>query len=816
MNKDFLLITSGRIVQGLIGMVSVRVLTSILSPAEVGNYFLILSIVGFCVLTLISPFGMYVNRKLHKWDQDGNLIRRLSSGSLYLAGVSIFSIFMVFALNRWFGVGNTISLPGFMCVVSAYAFFSTGNQTVIPTLNMLGNRKEFVFYTVATLLLGLLCSAVLSIAVSRTALAWISGQTVGMGVVGVAGLIALRRRALPGPGGPVLPPRISAAELRPVLSFAWPLAITYAFMWAQNMSHRVIIERTIGPEFLGLIGVGLGIAAGMSAAIESVAQQFYLPLFYKQISTGGQEERAEAWNRMARVTLPLYLSFAMMISFAAPFILKLLAGARFNHAFLFLVCGAWFEFSRMTTNILASVAHSEMRTGHLIKSYLIGAVVVIAGTVYSAGKPAYELMIPSVLVFSGFAMSFVMYFDMRKLMRLRIFTPELGLSFLLSLPLAAAAVFYGAKDNLWASGAVCAVMGLYFLGVQYLINRRLLPARDEGLRAADSSVPSSQAGGADAGAPRLTVAIPTYNGAATVGQALESVLVQAGPGVEVLVCDNCSSDLTEAAVEGVRRKYPALKYFRNDENVGFDRNVDLAMKRASGDFVWLLGDDDLLLPGGIEAVLAAISAAPSSGVIYADCPHSIVLRPDAGGPCRNGDDFFARTRFKSGFISTNVFNRRLWGKVDLSRYFDTGWVHIGFLVEALPLAPSYIVNALCVDYMRDIPGGMRWGGDGSFICTGMKLVRLYRRMKELPYSLLTRRRAYWSVKGAYWRNICIAKAKGFRVTPAVLKECVYLYKGFVSFWLVDLPLFMVPGFFFRFLFKLWKSPVRTFLIGERN
>lgn len=305
----------------------------------------------------------------------------------------------------------------------------------------------------------------------------------------------------------------------------------------------------------------------------------------------------------------------------------------------------------------------------------------------------------------------------------------------------------------------------------------------------------------------LTVAIPTFNGSRSLELSLRSALSQAGPGVEVLVSDNCSTDNTGELVRALQASFPALKYYRNETNLGYDRNVDLAVRRASGTFVWLLGDDDVVLPGGIEAVLAAVRAAPGSGVIFADCPHPLKLRADAGGPCLNGDDFFERTHFKSGFISTNVFNRDIWQRVDLSRYFDTGWVHVGYLIEALTLAPSYIVHSYCVDYIRDLPGGMRWGGDGSFIYTGLRLARLYQRMDQLPYKRETRRRAYWSIKGAYWRNICLAKAKGFRVDLSVLKECMSLYKGFASFWLLDLPIFLIPGVFFRALFRFWKSSV---------
>lgn len=480
MGKEFSVLIVGRAAQAFITVALFRLMTSLLPPAEVGNYFLILSIVGFCSLTLVSPFGMYINRRFHAWEKDGSLLRRLAAGNFYLVGVAFFSALCVLILNRFWGVGNSIPLVWFMFLAGLYTYVSTCNQTIIPSLNMLGLRGSFVAFTLATLTAGLVFSAAFALYGARTAVAWLSGQTLAMGLLAFVALFYLRGKMPSRGGGAVLPAALSAAQLAPVLSFAWPLSITYFFMWGQNMSHRLIIEKTIGPEFLGLIGVGLGIAAGMAAAVESVAQQFYLPLFYREISGGDQAARAAAWNKMARITLPLYLAFSIMVSCTAPFILKLLAGARFNHAYLFLICGAWVEFFRMTTNVLANVAHAEMRTGHLVKSYLTGAVIAVAGTVYSAARPDYETLIPAILVLSGSAMCVVMAFDMKKLMRFRVFTRELAVSFLMSIPFAAAALFYGFRENLWASGSVCAAAGIYFAASQYFLARRV-KARWEGV-----------------------------------------------------------------------------------------------------------------------------------------------------------------------------------------------------------------------------------------------------------------------------------------------------------------------------------------------
>lgn len=306
----------------------------------------------------------------------------------------------------------------------------------------------------------------------------------------------------------------------------------------------------------------------------------------------------------------------------------------------------------------------------------------------------------------------------------------------------------------------------------------------------------------------LTVAIPTFNGAGSIARALSSVLSQAVLGIEVLVSDNCSLDATASTVAAYKDLFPCVNYYRNSRNLGYDRNVDLAMRRARGDFVWLLGDDDIILPGAIDIVLNAISANADCGVIYVNYPHANRLRRSSGRVLSGGDEFFDRTLFKSGFVSANIFKKSLWLDLNVSKYFDTGWIHVGFVIEALITCDSYVMAEFCVTQTHEIGKATRWGRGGSFIYTGLELVQIYRRLSEMPYSRRTRRRAYWSIKAAYWRNIPLAKAQGFKSSIPVLRLFFRSYKGFVSFWLVDLPLLLVPRVVYRVLFLAYTKANR--------
>lgn len=298
----------------------------------------------------------------------------------------------------------------------------------------------------------------------------------------------------------------------------------------------------------------------------------------------------------------------------------------------------------------------------------------------------------------------------------------------------------------------------------------------------------------------LTIAVPTYNGARTIARALATIVPQLEPGVELLVCDNASTDDTGDVVRTFTAEHPAIRYQRNEKNVGFDGNVDLCLRRARGRFVWIMSDDDIFCrEDAVRQVLQVIRQHPEVVAIFADSRHPIRLDPADSGLCSTGAEFFRRIRFKCGLISSNIFRRDAWENAGVERHVGGGWIHMGFLVQALANAPSYVICEELVAQLvlEDQEGVTRWGGSGTFLMTGLNLVRIYREMPRLGYDRATVRAAYRTIKDGYPKNIPLAKAKGLRVGWPLLRDCAELYWWFPSFWLLDLPLLLLPGGIFR-------------------
>ena len=108
--------------------------------------------------------------------------------------------------------------------------------------------------------------------------------------------------------------------------------------------------------------------------------------------------------------------------------------------------------------------------------------------------------------------------------------------------------------------------------------------------------------------PILSICIPTRNRADVLDQCLKSIVRSEAFSnlVEVVISDNCSSDGTELLVADYINKYPNIKYYRNDSNLGGDRNILLSLERGSGVFLKIHNDYSVFLDDGLAFLLQVV------------------------------------------------------------------------------------------------------------------------------------------------------------------------------------------------------------------
>jgi glycosyltransferase involved in cell wall biosynthesis len=144
----------------------------------------------------------------------------------------------------------------------------------------------------------------------------------------------------------------------------------------------------------------------------------------------------------------------------------------------------------------------------------------------------------------------------------------------------------------------------------------------------------------------------TYNGSRYLREQLDSILAQLGPLDEMIVVDDGSRDETVAMLQSLGDG--RVRLHRNERNLGPIQSFERALGLSLGEVVLLSDQDDVWLPGKLDAIVAAFEAHPSAQVVVSDAQ---VI--DASGSLTLPSHMATRGGFRAGLFSTLWKNRYL-------------------------------------------------------------------------------------------------------------------------------------------------------------
>ena len=110
--------------------------------------------------------------------------------------------------------------------------------------------------------------------------------------------------------------------------------------------------------------------------------------------------------------------------------------------------------------------------------------------------------------------------------------------------------------------------------------------------------------------PEITVAMPAYNAAAYLREAIDSILTQTFEDIELLVVDDGSTDATLAIAKEAARADSRVRIERLPDNKGRPTARNMALGRARGRYLAWMDADDISLPRRLELQHACLEAQP--------------------------------------------------------------------------------------------------------------------------------------------------------------------------------------------------------------
>ena len=329
---------------------------------------------------------------------------------------------------------------------------------------------------------------------------------------------------------------------------------------------------------------------------------------------------------------------------------------------------------------------------------------------------------------------------------------------------------------------------------------------------------------------KISICIPTFEGESTLGQTLDSICTQITPEFEVIISDDHSLDRTLIIASEYAIKYSNIKAFKNEDNLGMDKNFHQCVKYAKGEYIWFCGQDDIFMDGALAKILEILDNHSNLGIIYLNfteydhdlskciTPSGFALSGFNVDPNENGkeiivkssSEYFEMFNAPPTFLPAIIMLRDYWDDPRVDMFYGTNYVQTGLILLYMDKRFICVLPKL---YIKGRIPSDKWQTNGKqlfYIMTGYLKVNVNAfklANNTLPIQTLKKiklKYLLWLPNLAYKCN-----ELGFRVGKEELKylENIFANKFLISLYLKSL--LLMPIFIYSFPIKLLK-----FIINE--
>jgi len=480
--KDILILLIGTAFQFITGMLSTRIVTSVLVPHEIGRMAIVMAIIlWFNFLT--GPASAYTQRNLLEWDLRGMVRKNISYLFLYLSVVSVVGSIVLIIMKHTIGIGINIETYWIIMLVMGLVFTTGINNGFMGWLNMFKKRIWYVFFSNLTTWLGICLSLLFVMFISMSAENWLLGQILShLLILFFSGIVFLKLLKPPQAfrarenGTSIEKPK----SLLLVFNFGWPISVASLILWFQQSAYRFVLEKTSSLEVVGLFTVGFGLGMNLVDRFYSLFNQFYDPIFFKEITTGDISKKTAAWNNYAYYLMPAALVMSIYIICGGPFIAKIIVGEKFYHiAKNSIIWGVISQLALIFYTAYSMVGMIQHNTKGYILPNIIGLIVMMCGLFSLSSWDPY-LGAGISLSAGSLAVFLVGRWTMVKLLPVKLPVKRLFFSFILTLPMI---VFLGIIRSLYLTPSiiqslvVLTLSGVYVVFIQFILvkKRMVLP-----------------------------------------------------------------------------------------------------------------------------------------------------------------------------------------------------------------------------------------------------------------------------------------------------------------------------------------------------
>ncbi len=317
----------------------------------------------------------------------------------------------------------------------------------------------------------------------------------------------------------------------------------------------------------------------------------------------------------------------------------------------------------------------------------------------------------------------------------------------------------------------------------------------------------------------LSIGVPIHNEINFLPKLLDSLFsiqFEFFPRIEIILIDNYSTDGSRQYLTSINKnkKFKDFRVILNEKNEGFNYSCDSLMASASNDYLWIIGAQDIIYLGGVDKLLKLLDKDKHE-YMYVVCNARIrdevtdeIVNESLWGETNSADFLNLNSFFKTlggpcQAVSCNIFKTDLIRTTLLTDLKSHYWgfyericdmliasekhFKVAFISEPLIeiLIEADVVSVSGVSLFGSVPRAEY----GPFY-TSLELAEIAN--SKFKSKIIRKSFTVFRDPFAIPRSLAIAKSKGVKLHYKLIFRLVNAYKKSITFWLIGIPIMMVP------------------------
>lgn len=198
----------------------------------------------------------------------------------------------------------------------------------------------------------------------------------------------------------------------------------------------------------------------------------------------------------------------------------------------------------------------------------------------------------------------------------------------------------------------------------------------------------------------LGICIPTYKRPEYLKNCILSAIKYAeNIPIKIFVVDDSVSDVNEPFINELKAKHDFIVYIKNSVNIGIDDNIQKCVDVCDCDYAWIIGEDDLFLPGSIKRINDIVQDNNFDFIVsnyfFSSEDHSTLLSKALStvveGPMPT-HEFIENYLWSIGFIGACVIKMEQWKKTYPEVYKGTYYTHVGRILNIISKSADIYIS----------------------------------------------------------------------------------------------------------------------------